>query len=96
MIALLLAAAVVAGYLVGRIHLARALSTWAWRQIDHRRVTRASWRWWAAQPVFAYEIAALLATQPRQSYRAWRSWRARGEPPPGLVPERRTTPLDEP
>lgn len=82
---LLVASGLALGYLTGRTRPARRASFWAWRQVDYRRVTRTSWRWWAAQPVFAYEIAVLLTTQPKQTVRAWRSWRTRNEPPPGLV-----------
>jgi len=83
--ALLLAVAVVAGYLVGRARPARRASDWAAWQFIGRPVPRSSWRWWAAQPIFAVEIARLLAIQPRRTVRAWRT---RNDPPP-----RRSEPL---
>lgn len=78
MSALLLAVAVVAGYLVGRVRPAHRASDWAHWQMYGRRVPRSSWRWWATQPIFACEIAVLLATRPRDMVRAWRT---RNDPP---------------
>jgi hypothetical protein len=77
---LLLAAALAAGYLLGRARPARALSSWAERLPWQRpAITRRHWQWWAAQPVYAVQIAVLLATRPRASVRAWRT---RNDPPP--------------
>lgn len=81
MTALLIAAAAVAGYLLGRVRPAHRASDWAAWQFIGRPVRRSSWRWWAAQPIFAAEIARLLILQPRQTARAWR---ARNDPPPRL------------
>lgn len=79
MLTLLLAAAAVAGYLTGRTRPARCLSDWAerlpWR---HPGFSRREWRWWVAQPVYACQIAVLLAVQPRATVRAWK---ARHDPP---------------
>jgi hypothetical protein len=77
--ALLVAATVAAGYLVGRARPARRVSDWAAWQFIGRPVPRSSWRWWAAQPIFAAEIARLLIVRPRHTARAWRT---RNDPPP--------------
>ncbi|WP_328962943.1 hypothetical protein [Streptomyces virginiae] len=80
MLTLLLAAAVVAGYLTGRTRPAQRASDWAARLVWRRpALTRREWRWWAAQPVYACQIAVLLATQPRATVHAWRT---RNDPPP--------------
>jgi hypothetical protein len=95
---LLLVAAAAAGYLTGRTRPARALSNWAER-LPWRRpgFSRHEWRWWAAQPVYAVQIAVLLATRPRHTIQVWREWRRRHDPrPPAPVPKIRTVPLDEP
>lgn len=78
MLTLLLAVAVVAGYLLGHARPARRLSDWAHWQMYGRRVTRASWRWWATQPIFACEITTLLALHPLDTVR---NWRTRNAPP---------------
>ncbi|MFE9844726.1 hypothetical protein [Streptomyces goshikiensis] len=86
---LLIAGGLALGYLTGRTAPLSRASLWAWRQIDYRHVTRTSWRWWAAQPVLAWEIAILLAAKPRQALRWWRSCETRNDPPPrGPVPVR--------
>lgn len=98
MLTLLLAAAVVAGYLTGRTRPARRVSDWAER-LPWRRpgFSRREWRWWVAQPVYACQIAVLLTTRPRHTIRVWREWRTRHDPrPPVPVPRLRVTPLDEP
>lgn len=77
--AALVAVAVGAGYLAGRTRPAHRASDWAAWQFIGRPVPRSSWRWWAAQPIFAAEIARLLILQPRQTARAWRT---RNDPPP--------------
>ncbi|MEW1638615.1 hypothetical protein AB0469_31725 [Streptomyces sp. NPDC093801] len=92
MTALLLVAAVSVGYLAGRARPAPRASDWAWLQIDRRRAPRSSWRWWAAQPVFAVEIAVLLATRPRATVHAWRT---RNEPQPPRSPAPRIRRLTE-
>jgi hypothetical protein len=68
------------GYLTGRTRPARALSDWAER-LPWRRpgFSRREWRWWAAQPVYACQIAVLLTVRPRATVRAWQ---ARNDPPP--------------
>jgi hypothetical protein len=77
---LLLAAAVVAGYLTGRARPGRRAFRWADRQVYGRRETRrTSWRWYAAQAVYVLPAVVLLATRPRVTARAWR---ARNDPPP--------------
>lgn len=80
MLTLLLTAAAMAGYLTGRTRPAQRLSDWADR-LPWRRpgFSRREWRWWAAQPVYACQIAVLLATQPRATVRAWQT---RNDPPP--------------
>ncbi|MCY0960832.1 hypothetical protein [Streptomyces sp. H27-H5] len=84
MTALLLAVALLAGYLIGRTRPARRVSDWADRLTWRRpAVTRREWRWWAAQPVYACQIAVLLATQPRETVRAWQT---RNDPPPPRSP----------
>ncbi|MEV6569962.1 hypothetical protein [Streptomyces sp. NPDC051577] len=76
----LAAAALLAGYLIGRTRPAQRVSDWAERLTWRRpSVTRREWRWWAAQPVYACQIAVLLATQPRHTVHAWRT---RHAPPP--------------
>jgi hypothetical protein len=80
MTALLLAAAVVTGYLLGRVRPARRAFRWADRQVYGRRVTRrTSWRWWAAQAVYVTPATGLFIASPRQTVQAWR---ARNDPPP--------------
>ncbi|MGW5852118.1 hypothetical protein ACWFQ8_29930 [Streptomyces sp. NPDC055254] len=84
MTAVLLAVAVVAGYLTGRARPAHRISDWADR-LPWRRpgFSRREWRWWAAQPVYAVQIAVLLTTRPRATVRAWRT---RNDPPPPRSP----------
>ncbi|MCT2591112.1 hypothetical protein LHJ74_14540 [Streptomyces sp. N2-109] len=77
------AAALAAGYVLGRIRPARRASDWAWCTIRRSAVTRNTWRWWATQPVFGVEIVLLLATRPRATVRAWRH---RHDPPPPRSP----------
>jgi hypothetical protein len=95
---LLVAGSLTLGYLTGRTRPARALSDWADR-LPWRRpgFSRREWRWWVAQPVYAAQIAVLLATRPRHTIGVWREWRTRNDPrPPVPVPKLRTVPLDEP
>ncbi|MFF5445445.1 hypothetical protein [Streptomyces sp. NPDC012888] len=89
---LLVAGGLALGYLAGRVRPARRASAWAWRQIDVRRTPRTSWRWWAAQLVFACEIAAILATRPRETVRAWQH---RNAPPPPRSPAPVLRPIEE-
>ncbi|MFJ3173772.1 hypothetical protein ACIPJK_23735 [Streptomyces roseus] len=81
---LLVAGGLTLGYLTGRTRPARALSDWAER-LPWRRpgFSRREWRWWAAQPVYAVQIAVLLTTQPRATVHAWRT---RNDPPPPRSP----------
>ncbi|MFD7093361.1 hypothetical protein [Streptomyces xanthophaeus] len=84
MTALLLALAIAAGYLLGHARPARTVSSWAERLIWRRpAITCQHWQWWAAQPVYAAQIAVLLATRPQQTVRAWRT---RNAPPPPRSP----------
>ncbi|MFE6225450.1 hypothetical protein [Streptomyces sp. NPDC057854] len=83
------ALALAAGYLTGRIRPGHRASDWAhWLTYRQNPVTRREWRWWAAQAVFAVEIAALLATHPR---RTLHNWRHRNDPPPPRSPAPRIT-----
>lgn len=90
---LLLAAALAAGYGLGRWRPARRASSWAhWLTYEQPPVTRSDWRWWAAQPVYACEIGVLLATQPRRTMHAWRH---RNDPPPPRGPALRVRDIRE-
>lgn len=84
MTVVLLVVAVVVSYLAGRARPARGISDWAsrlaWRTPG---ATRREWRWWAAQPVYACQIAVLLTTRPRETVRAWQT---RNDPPPPRSP----------
>ncbi|MFF5285217.1 hypothetical protein [Streptomyces sp. NPDC013171] len=77
-------AAVIAGYVLGRARLGRRASDWAhWLNCARTVPTWREWRWWAMQPVFAVEIAHLIATRPRHT---WRTWKTRNDPPAPLGP----------
>ncbi|MFJ9799867.1 hypothetical protein [Streptomyces sp. NPDC101145] len=91
--ALLAAAAMAVGYVLGRIRPARRASYWAHWLIYGRNFTRARWQWWVAQLVFACEIVVLLSTRPRQTVHAWRH---RNDPPLPLSPPVRVRDLREP
>ncbi|MGW5003255.1 hypothetical protein ACWEP8_37005 [Streptomyces hydrogenans] len=83
--------ALAAGYVLGRARLGHRTSNWAHWLMYGRRLTRKDWRWWAAQPVFLVEIAALLAAHPIRTATAWKH---RNDPPPPRSPApviRRTT-----
>ncbi|MCT9145375.1 hypothetical protein [Streptomyces violarus] len=91
MIAALLAAGAgfALGYAARSIRPLSALDTWAWDQV-HRRArelrtgpARKRPGWWAAQAVFAVEVAALFIVRPRQMARQWRH---RNDPPPRKSP----------
>lgn len=88
--------ALATGYALGRARLGHRASDWAhWNTYRPNPLTRREWRWWAAQPVFAVEIAALLATHPVRTVKAWKH---RNDPPPPLGPPlriRRITPTPE-
>ncbi|MER8233509.1 hypothetical protein [Streptomyces sp. NPDC094049] len=72
------------GYLLGRLRLGHRASDWAhWLTYRRTPITRREWRWWAAQPVFAVEIAYLITTRPR---RTWQAWITRNDPPPPRGP----------
>lgn len=78
------AVALVAGYVLGRARLGHRASDWAhWLMCARTVPTKREWRWWAAQPVFAVEIAYLIATRPRAT---WRAWTTRNAPPAPLGP----------
>ncbi|WP_327413207.1 hypothetical protein [Streptomyces sp. NBC_01233] len=88
MTAVLLAVAVVAGYLVGRARPARWLGRTAidWADsLDYRRppVSRREWRWWVREAIYAPIFVWMLATQPRKTLHAWRT---RNDPPPPRSP----------
>lgn len=71
-----------AGYALGRIQPGRRASNWArWVMAGDLGLAlpRSDWRWWAAQPVFAVEIAWLLITHPRRTVH---NWRHHNDPPP--------------
>lgn len=98
MSALLLAAAGAALYALGYaahcIRPLQRLNIWAWDQVYRRsrelREGPAPRRpgWWAAQAVFAVEIAGLLVVHPRRTVRQWRH---RNDPPPHRSPAVRIT-----
>ena len=71
------------GYLLGRARLGHRASDWAHWLMYGRRLTRRDWQWWAAQPVFAVEIAAILIAHPRRTIH---NWRHRNDPPPPRSP----------
>ncbi|MCB5168029.1 hypothetical protein LG634_24780 [Streptomyces bambusae] len=84
MTGLLLAVAVVAGYLAGRARPARRASDWA------RWQTRPTGlRYAAVWTIFSAEDLVWLATHPG---RARQAWRARHDPPPPLSPPVRLAP----
>jgi hypothetical protein len=86
---LLLAAAVVAGYLTGRARPARRASDWAAWQHQPTGLRLAT-----AWTIRSVENIGWLLTHPVQG---WRAWRARNDPPPVVpVPQPRSIPLDEP
>lgn len=89
-------AALAAGYILGRARLGHRASDWAhWLTYRTTPITRQDWRWWAAQPVFAVEIAALFAAHPIRTAKAWKH---RNDPPPPRSPApqiRRITPTTE-
>lgn len=84
MTALLVAAALAVGYLLGRWRPAHRASDWAaWLPYSRPPVTRRHVRWWLAQVVYAAEIARMFAVAPRETARAWRH---RHDPPPPRSP----------
>ncbi|MGW2582967.1 hypothetical protein ACWCYZ_16800 [Streptomyces virginiae] len=74
MLTLLLAAAVVAGYLTGRVRPARRISDWAAWQSRPTSV-----RFAAVYTIRSIENIGWLLAHPVQG---WRTWRARNDPPP--------------
>lgn len=87
MTALLLAVAVVAGYLTGRTRPAHRLSDWAAWQTRPTGV-----RFAAVYTIRSVENIGWLLAHPVQG---WRAWQTRNDPPVP-VPRLRVTPLDEP
>ncbi len=86
----LIANALILGYTLGRWRPAHRASDWAhWLMYRTPRVTRRDWHWWAAQSVYACEIAVMLATRPRATVHAWRH---RHDPPPPRSPAPRIDP----
>jgi hypothetical protein len=82
--ALFAAAALAAGYALGRIRPAHRASDWAhWLPYSTPPVTRRNYRFWLAQPVYAAEIARMFVTGPRRTVHLWRH---RNDPPPPLGP----------
>ncbi|MBT2467811.1 hypothetical protein J7E97_07975 [Streptomyces sp. ISL-66] len=89
----LVVAALVIGYILGLWQPARRLTEWADRLVwQQPPVGRRSWRWWAAQPVYAVQILLLLVTQPVTTVQAWRT---RNDPPPPRSPAPRIRSLKE-
>ncbi|MFH9248203.1 hypothetical protein ACH4LK_22575 [Streptomyces lydicus] len=80
--ALLLAAAVTAGYALGRLRPGTRAFAWASDTIDRTDITRRTVRWWLCQVVFAAVILARLAIAPRETARDWHTWRRRRTAPP--------------
>lgn len=70
-LAVAIAAAVVIGYVLGRLRPGRRLDAWADRQVRGPHGPR----WWAAQAVMAAELAWVLTVHPRRSAANRRSWR---------------------
>ncbi|MDV6290299.1 hypothetical protein R2F25_30280 [Streptomyces sp. UP1A-1] len=92
MIALLLAAVVgfAVGYTARCVRPLARVDEWAWEQdyvrsVDLRNDPGRQRRpgWWAAQVVFAVEVAGLFIVHPR---RVARQWRHRHGPPPPRGP----------
>lgn len=84
---LIVVAAMVVGYMLGRWRPAHRASDWAWWGLG---VGRPSWtrkdpRWWLAQCVFAAEIVAMFTTRPRQTITNIRANRAQPQSEPVLV-----------
>ncbi|GAA0501167.1 hypothetical protein [Streptomyces olivaceiscleroticus] len=69
---LAVAAALVAGYVLGRYQPSPRLLRWAEGQ------TRGTVRYWLAQPILAVAILVLLCTRPRTTIR---NWKHRNDPP---------------
>lgn len=84
--AALVAAGVIAGYLVGCARLGRRLFDWAEDQDGRRR-----WydpRLWLALPILAVALAWVWTVHPRRSAANRRSWREdRREPAPVMDPD---------
>ncbi|MFJ3950247.1 hypothetical protein ACIPXV_09280 [Streptomyces libani] len=82
---LLVAAALVAGYAIGRYRPGTRIFDWASDTIDRPEITRRTVRWWLCQVVFAVVVARLFISAPR---RTAHEWRHRHDPPPplGTVP----------
>lgn len=80
---LLAAAALAAGYTLGRARPGTRAFDWADHTIRQPDVTRRTVRWWACQPVFAVVILGQFLVEPRQTTHAWRH---RHDPPPGRAP----------
>lgn len=83
MIWLAFAAAVLAGYGIGRYRPGHRASNWAnWRQYD-RTIRRHSPRWWARWLVLSAENIGWLIAHPVQG---WHAWQHRNDPPPPRSP----------
>jgi hypothetical protein len=77
------------GYAARCVRPLQRLDDWAWDQVDRRArelrdgPARKRPGWWAAQAVFAVEVAGLFVVRPRQMARQWRH---RNDPPPPRGP----------
>ncbi|MFI7010004.1 hypothetical protein [Streptomyces sp. NPDC050145] len=96
LVALVAAAGVfAAGYAAAHVRPLHRADNWAWEQLYQRaedlRVGPAPRRlgWYAAQVVFAVEIAAIFTVHPRRTAHRWRH---RNDPPPTRSTAVRITP----
>lgn len=79
------------GYAAAHWRPLHRLDNWAWDQVDRRgravrdgaAPARRPARWWAAQAVFAAEIAGVFLVHPR---RTSQQWRHRHDPPARAEP----------
>lgn len=82
MSAALLLAALVLGYLVGRLRPLRRTCDWAnWQ--TYGRLVRRGPRWWVVWTVLSAENIAWLIAHP---VRGWHAWKHRNDPPPPRGP----------
>ncbi|MFD9248476.1 hypothetical protein [Streptomyces bottropensis] len=83
MTALLIAAAVAVGYLLGRARPAHRASDWAHWQTVGTPPARRTARWWAVWAVLSTENIGWLLSHP---VKGWHAWQHRNDPPPPRSP----------